>query len=89
VKYILSYESFENEITKIYLVDLYNEIEYHKFDWGNIQREFDEKWFNFNNKFYFISKKSFEIILKIKGIDFYKLKINSFFKKYELEEFLI
>jgi hypothetical protein len=89
MKYILSYECFKNKITKIYLVDLYNEIEYHKLDWGNIQREFNEKWFNFNNKFYYINKEKFNQILKLKPHDFFNIKINDFYKNMELEELLI
>jgi hypothetical protein len=89
MKYILSYECFKNKITKIYLVDLYNEIEYHKLDWGNIQREFNEKWFNFNNKFYYINKEKFNQILKLKAHDFFNIKINDFYKNMELEELLI
>ena len=89
MKYILSYKTFENKIIKIYLVDLYNEIEYHKLDWGNIQREFNEKWFNFNNKIYYINKEKFNQILKLKPNDFFNIKIHDFYKKMELEELLI
>jgi FkbM family methyltransferase len=69
--------------------NLYNEIEYHKLDWGNIQREFNEKWFNFNNKFYYINKEKFNQILKLKSHDFFNIKINDFYKNMELEELLI
>ena len=88
MKYILQYESFENKITKILLVDLYNEIEYHKLKWGNLQREYNEKFLFFNNMIY-INEKNFLKILTLDAKDFIDLTIESFFEKNELEEFLI
>lgn len=89
MKYIFSYETFENKIIKIYLIDLYNEIEYHKLEWGNIQREFNECWFSFIKPFFYISKNDFEKILKLKGDEFHEISVVSFFKKHQLEELLI
>lgn len=86
--YIFQYEAFENRITKILLIDLYKEIEYHKLKWGNLQREYNEKFLFFNN-FFYIDEKTFRKILFMKSKDFYEINIHAFFKKNQLEEFLI
>lgn len=89
MKYILSYRLENNRITKIYLIDLYNEIEYHKLQWGNIQREFNENWFPFKDPFFYVTEDIFKKILPLKGDDFYNSNFVSFLKKNQLEEFLI
>ena len=88
MKYIFKYESFENKITKIFLIDLFKEIEYHKVYWGNLQREFNEKQL-FHNKFFYIDEKTFNKILSIKPDEFYYVTTEYFFKENQLEEFLI
>jgi hypothetical protein len=89
MNYIFFYDTFENKITKLYLIDLYNEIEYHKLEWGNVQREFNEKWFCFIKPFFYVSEENFKKILNLKGKEFYDISIISFFKKHQLEELLI
>jgi hypothetical protein len=88
MNYIFQYEAFQNRITKILLIDLYKEIEYHKLKWGNLQREYNEKFLFFNN-FFYIDEKNFKKILSLESKDFYDLNVYSFFKKNQLEEFLI
>lgn len=88
MSYIFQYEAFENRITKILLIDLYKEIEYHKLEWGNLQREYNEKFLFFNN-FFYIDEKTFLRIFSLESKDFYDLNVYSFFKKNQLEEFLI
>ena len=88
MKYIFKYEAFENRITRIILIDLYKEVEYHKLKWGNLQREYNERLLFFD-KFFYVNEEVFIKIFFLKSKDFYDLSVDSFFKKNELEEFLI
>ena len=76
-------------ILKIIIYDFFKEIEYHKNEWGTISREIIDKDIICQNPFYIINNQEFNLIHSLPLEKYYNINYKTFFKKNELDHFLI